>query len=71
MVNEFYLISVYLMFFQYSLCRVVLMVGASAIASGHVLLFQYSLCRRGEEEDRQDSDVAMCCSFSTRSVESF
>ena len=34
-----------LILFQYSLCRVVLMVEFSQLQAGHFLVFQYSLCR--------------------------
>ena len=60
------------MLFQYSLCRVVLMVGKRGTGAAGAAVFQYSLCRvvlmvRQHILRQYEKDG----SFSTRSVESF
>ena len=60
-----------LRFFQYSLCRVVLMVLMGAVASGAEGIFQYSLCRVVLMVVAFLVAIRAGRSFSTRSVESF
>ena len=57
--------------FQYSLCRVVLMVESKPAGVGTVNRFQYSLCRVVLMVAFPSSPRLQSGGFSTRSVESF
>ena len=57
--------------FQYSLCRVVLMVHAIILCACLLQCFQYSLCRVVLMVNLFSGVLRYIVSFSTRSVESF